>query len=55
MKPPIGVLLMAYGSPDSLDELAYLLDIRGGRLVRRPPGRDQGRYALIGGRSLCST
>ena len=28
----IGVLLMAYGSPDSLDDMAaYLSDIRGGR------------------------
>ena len=29
---PIGVLLMAYGGPDSLDDVEpYLLDIRGGR------------------------
>ncbi|MEJ2267434.1 MAG: hypothetical protein P8X95_28740 [Anaerolineales bacterium] len=28
----IGLLLMAYGSPDSLEDMeAYLLDIRGGR------------------------
>jgi ferrochelatase len=28
----IGVLLMAYGGPDSLDDVApYLADIRGGR------------------------
>lgn len=31
-KRTIGVLLMAYGGPDSLDDIAeYLLDIRGGR------------------------
>ena len=47
------VLLMAYGGPDSLDDVEpFLLDIRGGRPT--PPGlveeiRD--RYAAIGGRS----
>ena len=49
----IGLLLMAYGSPESLDDMeAYLLDIRGGRAVS--PGlveEIKGRYARIGGRS----
>jgi ferrochelatase len=48
-----GVLLMAYGSPDSLDQMeAYLLDVRGGRPT--PPSlveEIQHRYAQIGGRS----
>lgn len=48
-----GVLLMAYGSPDSLDQMeAYLLDVRGGRPT--PPTlveEIQHRYAQIGGRS----
>jgi ferrochelatase len=50
---PTGVLLMAYGGPDSLDDVEpYLLDIRGGR----PTSPDlveeiKERYALIGGRS----
>ena len=48
-----GVLLMAYGSPDSLDQMeAYLLDVRGGRPT--PPSlveEIKHRYAQIGGRS----
>jgi protoporphyrin/coproporphyrin ferrochelatase len=53
MKPTIGVLLMAYGSPDSLEELEpYLLDIRGGRPVSPDLLAEiKERYALIGGRS----
>ena len=51
--PLTGILLMAYGGPDSLDDVEpYLLDIRGGRLV--PPElvkEIKKRYALIGGRS----
>lgn len=52
-KPAIGVILMAYGSPDSLDELEpYLLDIRGGRPVSPALLHEiKERYALIGGRS----
>jgi protoporphyrin/coproporphyrin ferrochelatase len=52
-KPTIGVLLMAYGSPDSLDELEpYLLDIRGGRPVSPELLAEmKKRYTLIGGRS----
>jgi ferrochelatase len=50
---PIGVLLMAYGGPNSLDDVEpYLLDIRGGRPT--PPElveEIKERYALIGGRS----
>jgi ferrochelatase len=50
---PIGILLMAYGGPDSLDDVEpYLLDIRGGRPT--PPelvDEIKERYALIGGRS----
>jgi ferrochelatase len=52
-QPPIGILLMAYGGPDSLDDVEpYLLDIRGGRPT--PPElveEIKERYALIGGRS----
>jgi ferrochelatase len=49
----IGILLMAYGSPDNLDEMeAYLLDVRGGRHTPRDLVEEiQERYALIGGRS----
>ncbi len=47
------VLMMAYGSPESLDQIeAYLLDIRGGRPT--PPHlveEMRHRYALVGGRS----
>jgi ferrochelatase len=51
--PTIGVLLMAYGSPDSLDELEpYLLDIRGGRPISPALLAEiTERYRLIGGRS----
>lgn len=49
----VGVLLMAYGSPDDLSHMeAYLLDVREGR----PPspeliGEISGRYQKIGGKS----
>ena len=50
---PVAVLLMAYGGPDSLEDIEpYLLDIRGGRPT--PPElveEIKERYALIGGRS----
>ena len=51
--PPIGVLLMAYGGPDSLEDVeAYLLDIRGGRPTSPELVAEiKERYALIGGRS----
>lgn len=48
-----GVLLMAYGSPDTLDDVeAYYTDIRGGR----PPSPElveelRERYRLVGGRT----
>lgn len=49
----IGVLMMAYGGPNSLDDVApYLADIRGGRPT--PPellAEITERYRLIGGRS----
>lgn len=50
---PIGVLLMAYGSPDSVDELGeYLLDIRGGRPTSEELVEEiKERYRQIGGRS----
>ena len=51
--PERAVLMMAYGSPDSLEDLeAYLKDIRGGRLMSEPHVEEfRGRYAQIGGRS----
>ena len=49
----IGLLVMAYGGPDNLDEVEpYLLDVRGGRATS--PGIIQevrDRYRQIGGRS----
>ena len=47
------VLMLAYGSPDSLDDMeAYLLDIRGGRPTPEAFVEEfQERYAQIGGRS----
>ena len=49
----IGVLLMAYGSPDSIDELGeYLRDIRGGRPTSQELIDEiTERYVQIGGRS----
>jgi ferrochelatase len=51
MRP--GILLLAYGGPDSLDDIpAYLLDIRGGRETPEALVHEiRERYALIGGRS----
>jgi len=57
MSPPTpqrtGVLLMAHGSPDSLDDMAaYLQHVRGGRETPQALVDDiRGRYRLIGGRS----
>ncbi|MFN8485209.1 MAG: ferrochelatase [Anaerolineae bacterium] len=50
---PIGVLVMAYGGPDSLDDIEpYLLDVRGGRPTRAELVEEiRERYRLIGGRS----
>jgi protoporphyrin/coproporphyrin ferrochelatase len=47
------VLLMAYGGPDSLDDVEpYLLDVRGGRETPQALVEEvRERYALIGGRS----
>lgn len=49
----IGLLLMAYGSPDHVDELEeYLLDIRGDRSTPSELVEEiKERYKLIGGRS----
>ena len=48
-----GRLLLAYGGPDSLDDIPeYLSDIRGGRPTPQPLIDDiTERYRLIGGRS----
>jgi ferrochelatase len=49
----VGVLVMAYGSPDRLEDMeAYLLDIRGGRSTSPELVEEiKARYARIGGRS----
>lgn len=51
--PPIGVLLMAYGGPESLDDVpGYLADIRAGRSTPKQVVDEIVRnYRLIGGRS----
>jgi len=50
---PIGVLVMAYGGPDKLDDVApYLMDVRGGRTTSPAVITEvRGRYREIGGRS----
>ena len=50
---PIGVLLMAYGGPASLDDVEpYLMDVRGGRPTSGELVEEiRRRYAAIGGRS----
>lgn len=50
---PIGVLLMAYGGPDSLDDVpGYLADIRAGRPTPRAVVEEiTDHYRQIGGRS----
>ncbi|MCB0246085.1 MAG: ferrochelatase, partial [Anaerolineae bacterium] len=47
------ILLLAYGGPDSLDDIpAYLLDIRGGRETpQHLIDEISERYRLIGGSS----
>jgi len=49
----VAVLLMAYGGPESLDDVEpYLLDVRGGRPVSPEfTAEIRARYARIGGRS----
>ncbi len=46
-------MVMAYGGPDSLDDVEpYLLDVRGGRPMRQEMIDEMTeRYRLIGGRS----
>jgi protoporphyrin/coproporphyrin ferrochelatase len=53
MRAPIGVLVMAYGGPSSLDEVEpYLLDVRGHRPTPAHVVEEvKSRYAAIGGRS----
>jgi protoporphyrin/coproporphyrin ferrochelatase len=53
MRAPIGVLVMAYGGPNSLDEVEpYLLDVRGHRPTpAHIVDEVRNRYAAIGGRS----
>lgn len=53
MKKPIGVLVMAYGGPASLDEIpGYLADIRAGRVTSRAILAEiTENYRQIGGRS----
>ena len=51
--PPVGVLVMAYGGPSSLDEIpGYLADIRAGRPTpRRVVQEITEHYRAIGGKS----
>jgi len=53
MKAPVGVLVMAYGGPDSLEEIpGYLADIRAGRPTPRAVVEEiTENYRAIGGRS----
>jgi protoporphyrin/coproporphyrin ferrochelatase len=53
ISPQSAILLMAYGGPESLDDIpAYLLDIRGGRETpQHLIDEITGRYRQIGGRS----
>ena len=53
MAGPIGVLVMAYGGPNSLDEVEpYLMDVRGHRPTpAQVVDEVKSRYAAIGGRS----
>ena len=47
---PVGVLVMAYGGPDSPDDLEpYLIDVRGGRAVSPEMVAEmRERYRIIG-------
>lgn len=53
MSDPVGVLVMAYGGPNSLDEVErYLFDVRGFRPTPAHVVEEvRARYARIGGRS----
>jgi protoporphyrin/coproporphyrin ferrochelatase len=53
MKPKTAVLMMAYGGPDSLEDVKpYLLDVRGGRATSEELIEEvRSRYAEIGGKS----
>lgn len=53
MKPTTGILMMAYGGPDSLESVEpYLLDVRGGRPTSPELIEEiRHRYEVIGGKS----
>jgi protoporphyrin/coproporphyrin ferrochelatase len=53
MRPKTAVLMLAYGGPDSLDDVKpYLLDVRGGRATPDELIEEvRSRYAEIGGKS----
>ena len=53
MSDRTGVLMMAYGGPDQMEDVEpYLLDVRGGRPLPPPALAEiKRRYELIGGRS----
>lgn len=53
MAEPIAVMVMAYGGPNSLEEIEpYLMDVRGGRPLSETALHEViGRYEQIGGRS----
>ena len=53
MNKPVGVLVMAYGGPASLDEIpGYLADIRAGRVTSKAILDEiTDNYRQIGGRS----
>ncbi len=53
MAEPIGVMMMAYGGPDRLEEVEpYLLNVRGGRSLSEAALKEVlSRYKQIGGRS----
>jgi len=52
-KPPVGILLMAYGTPSSPDEVEpYYTDVRGGRApTPQLLAELQERYRMVGGRT----
>ena len=53
MNKPIGILFMAYGGPETLDDIpGYLADIRAGRVTpQRVLDEITNNYRLIGGKS----
>ncbi len=52
MEKQPSVLLMAYGSPNSLDEVGeYLRQVRGGRMPDEDVERLKDRYRAVGGQT----